>query len=359
MISVSDLSRAIIDNGSFTYHVQVASWLGEELLAEDIPVTAGGEEVDRTLAVPERVVLTVPKRDRGYSWMPDSETHPLAAAGQILKVSLGVGRGPDGIEWFQRGEFVLFSSEADGDSVRVTAAGLLYLVQEAGFVTPFQPSGTIAGTLRALIEPALSADLDEAPDDRAVPSAINWDSRLGAVNELLDAWPAAARVNELGYLEVTEDITPTEPVRAFTNGAGGTVIRAAGSSTREGGFNIVVATGAAADGGEVRGEATVDSGPWTYGGGLANPLPVPFGYASPLLTTTAECTAAARTVLARKMREATLRRFTITCTPDPTIQDGDPVAITTDQVTDLLCTVEALQLPYFPGEMTLTVVSTA
>lgn len=362
MIEVSDLARAVINNGTFTYRMMVSSWQGDELLADDVPVASASEDSDRSLNVPERVTFTVPAWDRGVSWLPTTTDHPLAAYGQTLKVSLGVDIGPDGTEWFQRGEFVIVSSTTsdDGKTVEVVAASLLYLVQEAGFVGPFQPSGTLASTLRALIEPAVSANLDNAPADRAVPSAINWDTdRIGALYNLLDAWPAVPFMNEQGYLEVLSDSTPTAPVRSFTNTPGGTLVAAAGTSTREGGFNVVVATGQASDLGEVRGQAYVTSGPWSYGTGSANPLPVPFGYASPLLTTQAQCNVAAATVLARKMRQAVLRRYTITCVPDPTIQLGDPVAITNDEVTDLLCTVETLQLPYVPGPMTMTAVSVA
>ena len=359
MISVSDTCRAIIDAGSFTYHVRAESWLGSQQLAEDIPIDDAGEESDRTLSVPERVLLTVPKRDKGVSWVPTSDTDPLSANGQIIKISLGVQVGLSAIEWFQRGEFVLLSTaEDDQGSLRVTCAGKLYLIHEAGFLTPFQPAGNIGATLRALVEPALSVDLSAAPTDRAVPAAVNWDDRLGAVNELLDAWPAVAAVDQLGALVVVPDATPTVAVRSFTDAYGGTVIRAVGTSTRDGGFNVVVATGTANDGGEVRGQALVTTGQWAYLTGQANPLPVPFGYSSPLLTTVEQCTLAARTVLARKQRQAILRRFTITCTPDPTIQLGDPVAITTGTLSGLLCTVEAFTLPYVPGMMTMTVVST-
>lgn len=360
MISVSDSARAIIDSGTFTYHTAVSSWLGGELLAENIPVADGGEEGFREDRVPERIVFSVPRRDRGYNWMPLAEDDPLSSNGQIIKVSHGVGIGPDGIEWFQRGEYVLLSAEEDGDLIRVTAANKLYLVLEAGFVGLFQPSGTIVSTLRALIEPAVSADLDMAPADRsATVNPANWSDRLDGVYELLDAWPALPFMNEQGYLEILPDTTPTVAVKAFTDARGGTMIRAVGSSSREGGFNVVVATGTAADGGEVRGQAYVTSGPWTYGSGLANPLPVVFGYSSPLLTTQDQCAAAAQTVLARKMRQAVLRRFTVTCQIDPTLQLGDPVSITNDEVTDLLCTVERLSLPYTAsGPMTLQVVST-
>lgn len=360
MIDVSADSRAILA-GSFTYLVKVSSWLGEQLLAEDVPIADGYEDSDRSLNVPERVTFTVPKIKDGFDWTPTRPDHPLYAGGQTLKVSLGIGAGTDGPEWFQRGEFLIIEAEEDRFQITVTCAGLLTLIDEAEFVSPFQPTGTIASTVRDLIEPALTADLDAAPADRSVPVAsVNWDTdRLAALGELLDAWPATAQMNENGYLEVVPAVTPTTAVRSFTDQAGGTIISSAGASSRDGGFNVVVATGYTTDGGEVRGTAYVNSGPWTYGG-LANPLPVPFGYASPLLTTTDQCTAAAATIRDRKMREAALEAYSVICVPDPTIQLGDPVTVTTDHVSGLLCTVERLYLPFTPGSsMTLKVVATS
>jgi hypothetical protein len=360
VIPVSATARAILD-GSYTYHLRVSSWLGETLLADEVPVAAATEDSDRSLNVPERVSFTVPRQADGFDWTPTTDTHPLAAKGQTLKVTLGVSLGTAGIEWFQRGEFLIIESVDDGESIRVTAAGLLYLIDEAKFASPFQPTGTIASTLRQLIEPALTADLDSAPADRSVTAglAASWDNdRLAALRDLLDVWAADMFVNEQGYLEVVPDVTPTAAVRSFTNARGGTLVSASGSSTRDGGFNVVVVTGYAADGGEVRGVADVNNGPWSRFGGAANPLPVPYAFSSPLLTTNFQCISAAYTILRRKMRQAVLREFTVTCTPDPTIQLGDPVAITTDYVTNLLCTVEALTLPYVAGAMTLKVVST-
>lgn len=361
MIAVSDLARAIL-GGSFTYYIQVQSWSrdGSQLLAADVPVSAGGEETDRSLTVPERVTLTVPKMANGINWTPTEDDSPLAAY-NALKVNLGVGVGTDGIEWFPRGEFLIAEAEEDEETIEVTCVGLLTLIDEAKFVSPFQPTGTIVSTLRALVEPAVVVNVDAAPADRAVPAgAVNWDSdRLGAVGELLDAWPAVAMMNEQGFLEVTPDVvwTNADAVRSFTNARGGTVISAVGSSTRDGGFNVVVATGTAADGTEIRALAYRTSGPWAYGSGTANPLPVAFGYASPLMTTIPQCQAAANTVLNRKSRQSGQRTFTVTAVPDPTLQAGDPVLITNDYVTDLLCTVESMNLPYFPGQMTLKVVS--
>jgi hypothetical protein len=360
MITVSSDVRAIL-GGSFVYTVQAQSWLGDQLLADDVPIADATETSDRSLKVPERVTLSIPKMANGVNWTPAFADSPLAANGQVLKISLGVGKGTDGVEWFQRGEFLIEEADEQDETIEVTCVGLLALIDEAQFIAPYQPTANISDTVRDLLEPAVSVNLDQAPTDRAVPvSAVNFDSdRLQALYDVLDAWPAIPFMDEQGFLEILPDTVPTvaDAVRSFTDQAGGTVITATGSSSRDGGFNVVVATGYASDGTELRAVAYLGTGPWAYGSGTANPLPVPFGYSSPLMTTYAQVQAAAATVLRRKAREAALQSFTITAVPDPTIQLGDPVLITNDFVTGLLCTVETITLPYLPGQMTLKVVS--
>lgn len=365
MIEVSDTCRQILA-GSFTYHVSVQSWLGDQLLADAVPVSDGDEETDRSLRVPERVTLTVPARDRGVEWTPVDQSSPLAACGQTLKISLGVGTGAGGIEWFQRGEFLIQETElaADGQTLTVTAVGLLALINEATFMGPFQPSGTMTATVRSMLEPAVTVDLTDAPLDRSVVNAVNFDSdRLGGFLKLLDAWPATYRMHELGYLRIVDDTPPVagDVVRAFTDDPdAGTVITAAGTSTRDGAFSAVVATGYATDGTEVRGIAYVPTGPWAYPSGAANPLPVPFLFAHAALATQQYARAAAQVILRRKMRESALRAYQVTAVPDPTLQVGDVVTLTADEagLDTELCTVESIQLPYLPtGPMRVKVVT--
>lgn len=326
---------------SYRLGLQVQSWLGGTLLAADVPVDSAGEESDRTLRVPERLTFRVPRTDRGESWSPVSADHPLAANGQRLRVQLGVGVAGTGYEWLQRGWYVITDTETTGDMVTVTAAGLLYLVEEARLVAPLQPTGTLVSALRALVEPALTVAVDGALTDRAVPSGINWDEdRLQAVLDLLDAWPAEAVVDPAGFLSVVPDVTPTAAVLELTDGVGGTVVRASGASTRDGVASVVVARGSASDGGLVQGVA------WsTYDTTAFNPLPVPRFYESPLITTVAQANAAAAKILARLNRAASVE-FTVECVPHPGLQVGDPVSITTGEYAGLLCTVEGLTLPY-------------
>ncbi|WP_420124386.1 DUF5047 domain-containing protein [Nakamurella sp.] len=359
MIALSDVANSVISR-SYTYRCRVESWRGADLLADDIPVEGGAEEVDRTLRVPERVTFTVPRFDRGMSWAPVAADHPLSASGQRLRVQVGVDIGGGQTEWIQRGWFVLAEAVPSGDTVTVTASGLLSLVDEARLVSPYQPTGTLLSTLRGLVEPAVTVVPDLALADRSVPSGINYDEdRLGAVMELLDAWGADAWVTEDGYLTAVPADTVGTPVLALTDGLGGTVIEASGSSTREGAANVVVARGTASDGTQVQGVAYDLLGPTAFGGPF-NPLPVPYFFSSPLLTTAAQCRTAAQTILARR-RRSTAVELTVTMVPHPGLQAGDVVTVTTADYAGLVCVVEQLRLPYTPdgGAQTLTVRSVA
>jgi hypothetical protein len=340
---------------SYTYYVRAESWLGDVLLADDIPITSGQEQGDRSLRVPERISLSVPRIDRGIDWSPYADDSPLAANGQRIKIELGVGLGlSTETEWFQRGWFVINKTVVNGDTVEVEALGLLCLVDEARLVSPYQPTGTISATLQGLVEPALTIHVSGV-SDRAVPSGINYDEdRLGAVLDLLDSWPADARVSPHGYLEVTLAGDSTTSVLSLTDGAGGTVIEATGESTREDSWNVVVARGTATDGAQVQGVAYLERGPKIYGGAF-NPLPVPYFFPSPLLTTVDEAQQAAATVMARLSRKSS-RSIQVALVPHPALVYGDVVTIISDAYTGD-GVVDAYVLPYTAdgGAMVLTV----
>ena len=354
MITLSDAAMSVLTR-SYRVHLVVESWLGDELLSDAVPVDSAGEETDRSLTVPERVTLTVPRRYRGESWSPVAVDHPLAANGQRLRVQLGVELAGGEVEWLQRGWFLIQASVVDGDDVSVEAVGLLALVEEARLISPYQPSGSLVSTIRGLVEPALTVVVDPALTDRSVPSGINYDEdRLGAVLELLDAWPADAYVHEDGYLSVVPAVQSTTPVMDLYDGQGGTAIKASGGSSRDGAASVVVARGTAADGGQVQGLAYDYSSPQRLGGPF-NPLPVPFFFESPLLTTVGQCTAAAGTILNRRLRETSVE-FTVEMVPHPALQVGDVVDISTEDRPNVVCSIEALSLPYTAdGSQTLTV----
>jgi hypothetical protein len=353
VLEMSAEALAVVQR-SHTMVIRAESWHAGELLADDIPVAGGGEDRDSSLTVPERITLTVPRRDRGVDWGPIDPAHPLAAYGQQLRISYGVDVGGS-TEWIGRGWFLVSASEVDGDTVNVQAEGLLTLIDEAKFVAPYQPSGTLASTVRSLVEPALTVEFDAALVDRSVPVGMQWDEdRMGALAEVLDAWPAVPRVTEDGYLLVEPLDESGEPVLSITDDAGGTVVRWLGSSSRDGAFTVVVARGETSDGTQVQGVAyDRSSGPLSADGAFS-PLPVPYFFSSPLLTSVTQCRAAAQATLARLRRSAS-RMLTVTMVPHPGLVPGNVVSVTGAGLTSQLCVIEKQSLPYSPGEMQLTV----
>ncbi|MER6534677.1 DUF5047 domain-containing protein [Streptomyces sp900105755] len=356
---MSTTALAVVQ-GSYTMAMRAESWLGGQLLTDDIPIADGSESRDRSLAVPEQITLTIPRRDQGFDWDPGTDpAHPLAAYGQQLRIDYGVDVGGGQFEWINRGWFLITDSSTDGETVTVTCAGLLTLIEEATLVSPFQPSSTdtLGSVIQALIEPALTVSFDGTLVDRAVPLGLQWDSdRLGAVTEVLNAWGTAGRVTEDGYVLVEPVSDSGAAVLAISDDPDtGTVVRWQGSTTRDGAYNCVVAQGEDANGNQLQGVAYDSSGvsPYQYGGNF-NPLPVPYSYQSSLLTTVAQCRTAAAAQLQLLRRQA-FRKLAVTMVPHPGLVTGDIITVTGAALTNARCAIEQLSLPYSPGEMNLTV----
>lgn len=340
---------------SYTMSMRVESWLGGQLLADDIPVSDGTETRDRSLAIPEQVSLTVPSSDRGTVWTPLNTDDPLAAYGQQLRISFGVDIGGGQMEWIPRGWFLITDTTTDGATVTVQAAGLLTLVDEAKLASTFQPAGGLMATVRALVEPALTVHFDPALSDRAVPAGIEWDTdRMEALGDVMTAWPAQYEVTSDGYLLV-EPVTADSgtPVLDITDGDGGTVIRWQGESTRDGAFNMVIASGEQADGTQIQGVVYDTDGVSPYRiGGPFNPLPVPYSYDSSLLTTVDQCRAAAAAQLIQ-LRKTAAHTIGAVIVPHPGLVTGDIVSVTGEGFSNLLCVVDQISLPYSPNEETI------
>lgn len=351
MIDLTPLAAASLLNGSQRRFIRVESWYDDRLLHDDIPVAAGREEVDRGSNVPERVTLSVPRFVGGYDFAPSVVDSPLAANGQMIRVLLGIGLGVDRVEWITRGWFVIESADPNEETVEVQAAGLLYKIQEAGLINPYQPKTTMMNAIRQLVEPAITCDFDAALVDRAVPANANYDQdRLGALNLTLAAWPAIAEVTNEGYLYVSPGDDMTTPVLDLTSDRSGTIMSRSGSSTRQGVYNTVVAQGTKADGGIVRGVAYDTGGPKRVGGPF-NELPVPLYFDSPLITTAAIASASAKTRL-RTLKRNTAVTYDVKMVPHPAIQAGDLITIDGSKYI-----VEQFALPYTAGggEMTMKV----
>lgn len=349
MIEITDVAADIIRNRSFYMQVRVQSWLDDVLLDDDVPIVSGSETVDRNDGVPEYGTLTVPLKHRGVSYAPIADEAVLGANGQRLVIEIGIGTGFGIMEWIQRGEFPIYRSEVNGDVVNVTFKGPLQKILEARLVSPFQPTGPFTNAFRLLLEPAMNVEFDPALADRSViASTGNLDeSRLDAMYSLLKSWPAKASTTVDGGLYIFVPPTTFTSVLDLTDGVGGTVITAVGSSTREGSYNAVVARGTDANGQTVQGVVYDLEGPKRLGGPF-NELPVPYYFESSFIPTTPIAKAVARSML-NDIKRQTAKTYVVQAVPHPALQAGDVVSLTTDDYTELLCTVESMELPYVPG----------
>jgi hypothetical protein len=374
MIEVSDVTAGILAGYSYKLYFRLQSWLDGEVLAEDIPAVNVVEEQDASLRVPERLTFTVPVEADGYSWVPSGWRSPLGWFGQKIFSQVGVGIGNDEIEWIDRGLFLINSVSTEGANISVECLGLLTLIDEAKLINDYQPKSlaTFTTMLRALIEPALSVDVDDAPADRTLPSFTSWsDDRLDDVYTALDSWPARGRVSTSGEFEITPpladpDISDVE--FAFTEDPEiGTVINWSTSGGREGAFNAVVAQGAYPAHDPAQPEdglpiwsTTYDTdpdSPYVFGG-VFNPLFVGYGYQSPLLTTWAQVHQASLDKFA-ELRSRASRAVQIDAVPHPGITLDSAVSVTSERlgIDGEIGRVQSFTLPHTPegGAMTLKV----
>lgn len=357
MLEFSDEAISVLQSSSITYFVRAESWLGDDLLMEfpSDSIVKGTESVDRSLNVSERLTLTFPRIYDGTDLSPYTDDSPLAANGQQLRIEIGVGLSHDRIEWVQRGWYLIYDSNVQGDTIEVDAWGMLQWIAEARFVTPFQPSGSITTTVRSLVEPALTVVFDSSLTDRSVPTGVNYtDERLDTLNAVLDAWPAVGYVNNDGDLFVTTATPSQTPVKTLSDSTGGTVIKTVGGSSRDGAYNAVVARGTDTNGNVVQGNVAYDVATARSINGPFNPLPVPLYFDSPLLTDVNSATQAARTRLDNIIRQTT-KSYQVTMVPDPSLEAGDTVELDSRFGT-LLGTIESLTLPYTPNGDTMTLI---
>lgn len=321
--------------GAYQWSGHASSWLGDQVLAEELPVISGRLSVDVGQQVPERLTFTVPQWADGVSWVPDGPWHPLAKFGQYVDLSVTVTASVSGTEWQTRlGRYQIQNWTHDdlAGTVAVECVGLLQRPADGRFTTPQvpRPGDTFKSLLARIVPDGIPVLFDAALVDRAVPTSFQWDEdRLGALYELADAWPARLRIDEFGQLQVLPPLPslPGSPVLSFTDGEGGTLVSAPTSDTRDGIYNVVVARSSATDSASrppVQGIARITAGPFSADGPYG---PVVRFWSSPLATTEAQLTASAQSLVADSIRPASQR--VVTCAPDPRVDVDDVVEVRT------------------------------
>lgn len=332
---------------SHTVGAQCAAWRGGRHVA-DVPMIDGTLTATSSSAVPDSVTIAVPARDpvTGFDWVPGNDPdHPLAKNGQQLAIRRGIVRA-DGGMYVDLGRYRIDDWDVSDDVVTVTASGLLSLADWIVATAWSASGGTLSHAVRILAQ-RLPVRLADGLTDRAAPPGLAWApdvNRLTAINEVLRAWPASAKVDAQGVLVLSPPPDPNaDPVITLTDGENGTVIAAPESDTRAGIFNAYVVTGQGTDTARTPRSALYiynDPGSvyrWDgdYGANVGQ-------FHSPIMTTDAQCLTAARTLTHKSLTR--INQTTITHIPDPRVELGDRVELRHGD-TSRVGTVIELQLP--------------
>lgn len=327
-------------SSAFSWEARVDSWLGQTWLGR-VPVKAGSVTWTTSQQVQGTLSLTVPRigaagqDEDSRDWTPLAPDSPLAAMGQVLHVQVTVASLVSTDRWdIPLGRFLITQWEVGATDIRITGKSLFQHLEDDRLTSPTAPysGGTLASELRRLVGGHMGVIVSDALTNRPCPSMSWGESRIDAVYEFADAWPARLREGPDGVLYVLPPIpTITErPETILTDGEAGTVIGVTRQGSRAGIFNRIVARGQEQDdAGQPRFQAIVDqtTGPLRTSG--------PYGvitkfFSSPLITSKAAAFDSAVTMLATSVRQKTT--VPVTHAPNPTLTLDTPVELITANI---------------------------
>lgn len=327
-------------SSAFAWEARVDSWLGQTWLGR-VPVKAGSVTWTTSQQVQGTLSLTVPRigavsQDEGArDWTPLAPDSPLAAMGQVLHVQVTVASLVSTDRWdIPLGRFLITQWEVGSTDIRITGKSLFQHLEDDRLTSPTVPysGGTLASELRRLVGGHMGVIVSDALTNRPCPSMSWGESRIDAVYEIADAWPARLREGPDGVLYVLPPVPAiTErPETTLTDGEAGTVIGVTRQSSRAGIFNRIVARGQEQDdAGQPRFQAIIDqtTGPLRTSG--------PYGivtrfFSSPLITSKQAALNSATTMLATSIRQKTT--VPVTHTPNPTLTLDTPVELITANI---------------------------
>jgi hypothetical protein len=321
----------------------------------DLPVTSGSVTVDATSQV--RRIGTV-GIGAGIYW-PDDPLDILSPLGSELAVEYGILL-PSGLtEWIPviRGPItdVARSRPTTGNeaALTVTVADRSSKVAEARMDQPTQTvaSATTVSEIRRLITEVLpTVTVTDLTGSTQVAAQIDIERERWAdgVEKLADSIGAEVFADPLGAFVIRpQPLLTNTPVWTVAAGAGGLLISIDEKKTRDLTYNRIVASGQRTDGIPPVWAVVSDTDPTspTYING-------PFGiktrfFASPLLTTTAQCTSAATSWLARTT--GMHGSVTLTVLPNPALDVGD-VLLVRDGAVATAHIIDTLTVPLSPKD---------
>lgn len=269
---------------------------------------------------------------------PRRASDTLAPVGNEVFVRRGLRLAGGGEEWVSLGYHRLDRIEdvdesLPGGPIRIDATDRMSGIIDGRLLRPrqFNSSTTYGSVVEQLVHevyPLATIDWDDASSgDTLGRSVIAEDDRYGFLNDLVQSLGKIWYWDYRGRLQIKTPPDPSAPVFTVNTGRDGVLVSLSRKLTREGAYNIVVASGEGGDTSTPVRAARGDLNPQspTYVHGRFGP--VPRFFSSPAITTTAQAAAAATTLLRQQL--GLLHSVDFSMVPNVALEPGDPVEVVT------------------------------
>lgn len=313
----------------------------------EVPIIDGDVRADASGDVRSTLSLTT----SGVDQWPHDPTDLLAPYGNELFVERGINYGNGTIETVSLGYFRIDRTDQDdgpNGSIQLTASDRMAGIIDARLPFPIQfDAGTtveeVFDTLVHDVYPDATIEYDFTASGSTLDTAhVAEEDRFGFLRDLAKSRGKIMFWDYRGVLRVESPPDPSTPVYAIDAGRGGTLVRLARTLSRQGVYNGVVARGDQPTDDVQPIALVVDNNPSspTYWNGRFGK--VPRFYYSSFITTSAQATSAATSILQRAV--GLPYSINLDAVPNPALEPYDPIRITMPDRTDVHV-IDSLNIP--------------
>lgn len=303
---------------------------GNDPVGTEIPIISGDVTSSASAQIRSTLQLTT-----SQAW-PQNAGDLLAPYGNEIFVERGIDFGDGAVEWVGLGYYRIGNPEQDqtpNGPVTLNAEDRMAGIIDARFLTPRQfPSsasrGQVVQTLLTEVYPGAVIDWDDTVlRDGALGRTIVADrDRYQTLHDLVTSLGKLGHFDHRGIFVVRSAKTVTgSPDWTVDAGAGGVMVKMSRAITREGIYNVVVASGEATDTDPPSWAAVADlsaTSPTKYGGPFG---PVPRFYTSPFITTTQQARDAASVLLRKSL--GLPYQVGLDAVPNPALEPDDVIRV--------------------------------
>jgi len=295
-----------------------------------IPIIDGDVRLDGTAQIRSTLDLTT---DGNRMWPTHSDSL-FAPYGNEVFVERGVRYSDEQVEMVGLGYFRIQGPEqesAPAGPIRLSGRDRMAGIVDARLVEPQQflagaSLGFIMDTLVTQVYPDAVIEWDDNTDDAVITrSMICEQDRFAFLDDLVRARGKIWHWDHRGILVIRSVPDPTDPVFEVHSGAGGVLLRAARTLSRDGVYNAVVATGTGADTLIPAHAVAIDNNPLSPTFFYGRFGPVPRFYTSPFLFSDTQASDAAAAILRQSL--GLPYAVDLTAVPNPALEPHDPISV--------------------------------